>query len=104
MKILALEQEVPGARAASFTGSLLADEAQKVWELTQEGTLREIYFRADRRTAVIMLECPDPGTAHAVLSRLPLVEAGLITFEVIPLTPYPGYARLFARSETAAHL
>jgi hypothetical protein len=24
------------------------------------------------------------------------VEAGLISFEIIPLAPYPGFARLFA--------
>ena len=26
----------------------------------------------------------------------PLVEQGLIDFEVIPLAPYPGFSRLFA--------
>ena len=29
------------------------------------------------------------------LALLPLVKAGLIAFEVIPLKPYPGLARLF---------
>jgi hypothetical protein len=31
-----------------------------------------------------------------VLGTLSLVQAGLIAFEVIPLKPYPGLARLFA--------
>jgi len=30
-----------------------------------------------------------------MLGTLPLVQAGLIAFEVIPLKPYPGLARLF---------
>jgi len=34
--------------------------------------------------------------AEAALDSLPLVQAGLIRFELIPLSPYPGFARLFA--------
>jgi hypothetical protein len=33
--------------------------------------------------------------AQRLLETLPLVQAGLITFEVIPLIPYPGFERLF---------
>jgi len=32
--------------------------------------------------------------ACQVLDALPLVQAGLIEFEIIPLVPYPTYARL----------
>ena len=31
------------------------------------------------------------------LDSLPLVQAGLIHFDVIPLVPYPGFMRLFGR-------
>ena len=31
------------------------------------------------------------------LDTLPLVRAGLITFELVPLAPYPGLARLFEK-------
>jgi hypothetical protein len=34
--------------------------------------------------------------ARATLSTLPLVERGLIDFELIALRAYPGFARLFA--------
>jgi len=94
MKILALEKEVPGTVAAAFAPHLQA-EAARVWELQQSGTLREIYFRGDRSEAVLMLECADVAEAQRVLATLPLVRARLITFEVIPLKPYPGLARLF---------
>jgi muconolactone delta-isomerase len=94
MKILALEREVPGTTATAFTPHLRA-EAARVWELQQAGVAREIYFRADRSDAVLILECPDSTEAQRVLATLPLVQAGLITFDVIPLKPYPGLARLF---------
>jgi muconolactone delta-isomerase len=94
MKILALEQEIPGHTAADFQPHAKA-EAARAWELHQAGIIRELYFRADRSEAVLVLECTDVDEAKEVLESLPLVKAGLITFELIPLTAYPGFARLF---------
>ena len=94
MIFLALECELPNATAESFK-PLLKDEARGVWELKQSGTLREIFFNADQHTAVLILECGDREVAQNLLARLPLVQAGLINFDVIPLVPYDGFARLF---------
>ena len=97
MKILALEKEISGVAPATFTPELLKKEAARVWELQQSGLLREIYFRQDRSDAVLLLECADAAEAERTLATLPLVSAGLIAFEVIPLKPYPGLGRLFGR-------
>jgi muconolactone delta-isomerase len=94
MKILALERELPGATAEAFQ-PLLKPEAARVWELTRSGILRESYFDRDRHTAVLVLECDDVEGARDVLSSLPMVAAGLIEFDIIPLAPYDGFARLF---------
>lgn len=94
MKILALEQAVPGATSQEIAPHLHA-EAERVWELYQAGVIREIYFLQDRSEAVIMLECKDPSEAAELLASLPLVSMGLIRFEFFPLVPYPGFARLF---------
>ena len=94
MRILALEVEKPGLTAVDFQPHLMA-EAEAVWELVQNDVIREIYFRADQQTAVLLLECPNLPTAQQTLADLPLVAAGLIEFELIPLAPYPGFARLF---------
>ncbi len=95
MKILALEREKPGVTAGQFE-QLSTAEAAQVWQLQQAGILREIYFRADQHTAVLILECKDLKEARRILGSLPFVEAGLIEFEVIPLVPYDGLNRLFA--------
>ena len=95
MKILAMERELPGATAVQFQQHSRA-EAFRVWELYQSGVIREVYFRGDRSEAVLILECADVAEAESVLKTLPLAAAGLITFEMIPLAPYPGFARLFA--------
>jgi hypothetical protein len=97
VKILALEKEIPGAPAQAFK-PLLRAEAARAWELYQAGVLRELYFDRDRRTAVLVLECAGTAEAKAALETLPLVAAGLINFEVIPLIPYPGFARLFEQT------
>jgi hypothetical protein len=95
MKILALEQECPGATGDQFLPYLKA-EAARAWEAHQAGIIRELYFRADQHTAVLVLECPTLEDAQAVLNTLPMVEHGLITFELMPLIPYDGFARLFS--------
>lgn len=95
MRVLAMESEPPQASSADFTAHLEA-EARAVWDLTQTGCIREIYFRSDRPQAVILLEPETLEDAQRTLAQLPLVRAGLIEFEVIGLRPYPGFARLFA--------
>lgn len=95
MKILAIEKEIPGLTVDDFKPHTKA-EAARVWELYQAGIFRELYFRQDKSEAVLVLECVDIDEANDVLNTLPLVKEGLITFEVIPLGPYPGFARLFA--------
>ena len=96
MKILAIEREVPGVPDEAFDPHLRT-EALKAWELYQAGTIRELYFRTDWPGAVLVLECADADEASRVLGTLPLVREGLIDFEIIPLTAYPGFERLFAR-------
>ena len=95
MKILALEKELPGATETQFRPHFKA-EATRAWELYQAGLIRELYFRQDWPGAVLVLECADVEAANEVLNTLPLVKAGLITFDLIPLKAYPGFSRLFA--------
>jgi muconolactone delta-isomerase len=97
MKILAIERELPGTTAEQFQ-RYLKQEALRVWELHQAGIIRELYFREDKSNAVLILECTDKNMAEDVLNSLPLVKEQLITFEIIPLMPYPGFSRLFAEA------
>ncbi len=98
MKVIAMERELPGATAEQFKPHLKA-EAQRVWELYQSSVFRELYFRQDRSDAVLVLECDSLQAAQEALDSLPLVQAGLIAFELIPLKPYPGFARLFETAQ-----
>ncbi len=95
MKILAIESECIGAHPGQIQ-SYLKPEALKVWDLYQKGVIRESYFHAERHEAVLILECDNLTAAQEVIQTLPLVREGLITFTLLPLVPYDGFARLFA--------
>jgi muconolactone delta-isomerase len=97
MKILALEHELPNATAEQFQ-QYANDEAHKVWELQQADIIRELYFRADKNEAVLVLECASIAEAEDKLASLPFVQNKLISFELIPLKAYPGFERLFAKA------
>lgn len=93
MKVLAIEIEMPGVKDSDFE-PYLEVEARKAWELQQQGVIREMYF-TDEHYAVLVLEADDKAHAREILGQLPLVQQKLIDFELMVLTAYPGFARLF---------
>jgi muconolactone delta-isomerase len=101
MRILAIETTVENVSSSQFTREIAAAEARRAWDLNQDGTIRELYFRADSAAAVLVLECVDVAEAETALASLPMVAAGLISFEVVPLRAYPGFARLFEPTDPA---
>jgi hypothetical protein len=94
MKILAFEYKFPGVTAESFSQYANA-ETQRIWELHQQGIIRELDFRADRNEVVLTLECEDVESARQALKTLPSGRERLIYFELIPLRMYTGFEQLF---------
>jgi len=92
MKILAIESELKKLNAKTDS-EILKDEARAVLELQQKDILREIYFD-ENHCAVLMLECNNKTEAEKILSGLPLVKDGFISFEIKELHPYTGFSRL----------
>lgn len=96
--ILAIEQETRDAAPSDFTASLLDQEARAVWQYQQDGFIRQIFFRDDQDAAILIVEAASVEQAEARLRKLPLVDSGLVSFELIALKAYPGFARLFKES------
>ena len=94
MKVLALGRDVVAQDDPRFA-ELRPAEARRVWDMYQADVLREVYFRAESANGVLLFEVPDVAAARAAVDSLPLVAAGLIDFDLVPLRPYPGFARLF---------
>jgi len=88
MKILAIDRTLPKTTLEKIQ-PLLKEEAQRAYDLYRRGVFREMYFRADRPGAVVVLECSDVEEARSVLASLPLVAANLIEFDLIPLAAFP---------------
>ncbi len=89
MKILAIENEVSGKTAEDFHHHSEA-EARKVWELYKKGIIREMYFRADQTSAVLILECENIAAAKEELSSLPLVRNVFLSCAYSPLAASIG--------------
>ena len=98
MKLLAIENEVSSVNWDE-ENEVLINESYQVYHLFQEGIIRDIYF-TENENAVIILECASKEEATAVLSTLPLVKAGLISFEIMELRPYTGFDRIIRKSMT----
>lgn len=103
MRYLALERELP-VLPRSDLPDLLRQEAAAVWHLQKTGVVREIWFTAPERHAVLILECPSFVAAREHLASLPLARAGRVEFALHELQPYDGYERLFAHDAAEVHL
>lgn len=92
MKIIALERELQSV-SGDGAAALYREEARHVFSRYKEGVVREIYL-TEQHCAVIILECETVQGAKQILDGFPLVQAGVIAFDVHELRPYPGYGRL----------
>jgi muconolactone delta-isomerase len=65
----------------------VADETRRVADLRETGVIEQIWLKADRSGAVLVVEADDADDARRQLSTLPLVERGISTIEVTELVP-----------------
>ena len=72
-------------------------EAAKVWELYASDRLRSIHYIADKSGAVLLCEANNVEEINTMTAQLPMAQAGVMQFEIIPLLPYTGTAELFAQ-------
>jgi hypothetical protein len=99
-KIFAIDRVLPGATPEQIA-ALLGTEARHAWELHKVGIIRENHLRTDRPGVVIVLECLGVDEARSILAEFPLVRAGLIEFDLIPVGAFLPLERLFAGGEGA---
>jgi uncharacterized protein YciI len=70
-------------------------EVEAVWKLTESGILRSIRF-SDTPGAVLEIEAASRDEAAAHIAALPMVEADLLSVDLLALSPFTGFATLFA--------
>ena len=77
-------------------GPLMKPEAAKAWEKLAAGALRTIHYIKGPVGAVLLFEAADESEVMSHVGQLPLVAAGVANVEILALTPFTGFAALFA--------
>jgi hypothetical protein len=85
-RILAIGHIVPGATPDKIK-PLMAEEVPSTVRLYLAGKLDQWYTRKDQNGVVFILNCASVAEAHDLLEKLPLGQAHLMEFELIPLGP-----------------
>lgn len=96
MKILAIDRILPTATEEKIR-DVVIHEAMHTWLLYSKDVIREMYFRKDRPGVVLVLECPAVADAQRLLATFPLVKAGVVEFDVIPLGYFVPFGTLFSK-------
>lgn len=85
-RILAIGTLNPGVDPARVV-AILPNEVRETVDLYLNGKIDQWYSLQDRRGVVFILNVTDPAAAHEMLEKLPLGQAHLMSFELIPIGP-----------------
>ena len=85
-KILAVGTINPGVDPAKVF-AILPNEVRDTVELYLNGKIDQWYSQQERRGVVFILNVTDPAAARDMLEKLPLGQAHLMSFELIPIGP-----------------
>jgi hypothetical protein len=66
---------------------IMPSEARDTMRLQLAGKIDEWFAKTDGSGAVFLMNVTDPAEAHRLLEKLPLGQAGMMTFELIPVGP-----------------
>ncbi len=90
MQFLSISRLRNGLTEADYTG-LVEGEARQARTFYAEGSIRQIWHRADVRGACLLWEAENEERVQDMLRRFPFVQASLVDISLIPLRPYAGF-------------
>ena len=85
-KILAIGTINPGVDPAKVF-AILPNEVRDTVDLYLNGKIDQWYSQQERQGVVFILNVTDPAAARDMLEKLPLGQAHLMSFELIPIGP-----------------
>lgn len=97
MKVLVLLM-IAGEPDLKKIQSLESLEADRVWSLYEENTLKEIYLLDDKSGAVIVLDTTGLNDAKTAVESLPMVKEGVLKPNYMPLAIWPEMQRLLVEN------
>lgn len=98
-RILAVGTLVPGADVQAVR-RILPSEVRATAQLYLDGKIDQWYSQQGRGGVVFILNVTDPEAARDMLNALPLGEAHLMRFDLIPLGPLNPLRQLLAPPAT----
>jgi hypothetical protein len=96
MQILAISKLKEGVTLDEI-GPHGAEEVKHTLEAYLDGKIRNFWFQVNRPGVVFILESTDEDEARHVMEELPLVVAGLMDVDLIPLQPLKPLGTLIGR-------
>jgi hypothetical protein len=99
-RILAIGTVNPGVDPAAVR-SILPTEVRETVKLYLDGKIDQWYSLQGRSGVAFILNVTDPAAAHDMLEKLPLGQAHLMSFELIPLAPLNPLRQLQGMTATA---
>jgi hypothetical protein len=97
MQILAISKLKEGVTPDSIA-KLGADEVKHTLESYLDGKIRSFWFQVNRPGVVFILECSDENEARELMNEQPLVVAGMMSVDLIPLQPLIPLGTLIGRN------
>ncbi|HKA22022.1 MAG TPA: hypothetical protein VKN18_27335 [Blastocatellia bacterium] len=85
-RILAIGTINPGVDPAKVF-AILPNEVRDTVDLYLNGKIEQWYSQQERRGVVFILNVTDSAAAREMLEKLPLGQAHLMSFELIPIGP-----------------
>jgi hypothetical protein len=97
MQILAISKLKEGVTPDSIAkhGAI---EVKHTLESYLDGKIRSFWFQVNRPGVVFILECSDENEARELMNEQPLVVAGMMSVDLIPLQPLIPLGTLIGRN------
>lgn len=93
MKVFAIGA-ITTAPTPEQQAEIMPREVPDTLQLYLDGKIEQFWFRHDRSGVIFLFEVASVDEAKALVGKLPLVEAGFLTFDLIPAGPLAPLARL----------
>jgi hypothetical protein len=74
--------------------AILPKEVPHTLRLYLDGVIEQFWFRTDKPGVVFLMDVESVDEASSTLAHMPLVQAGLMAFELTPVGPLAPLGRL----------
>ena len=94
MQVFAILELLQEASKEALNG-LIEEEESYLWREVASDRVRNVWALRDRLGGIALLEVENAEQARTIISAMPAVRAGLVSFTLTPVGPFRGWEVLF---------